>query len=599
MLHFLPWFKDMFQPIAKCERRSEPKERVARAPFLAAFDTVSEDQKKEFFDYLPDAIVVIDESGRIRHVNNQFPQMFGYQKSEILGQPVEILLPEHFRQRHVRHRVSYNKKSQIRTMGAGLDLLGVRRDGGEFPVDIMLSPISFPTEDLVLAVIRDISERKRAEKQIAHMARHDPLTDLPNRAAFNECLAATLERASTSNESFALLCLDLDRFKEINDVFGHAVGDALLREVSLRLQAAVDSMFLARLGGDEFSVIAAQGPQPATAEAIAERLQTTLAGDIEILGQHLRIGLSVGIAIFPNDAGDALSLARNADAALYRAKAEGRGTIRFFEAEMDKRLCERRLLQHDLRSAVARGELILHYQPQAQVDGDIIGFEALVRWRHPVRGLLAPDIFIPLSEESGLIIQIGEWVLREACREAASWPRHLQIAVNLSPIQFRHGDLAALVHSILLETGLSPRRLELEITENVLIGDFSHAVSILRRLKSLGVRIAMDDFGTGYSSLSYLQSFPFDKIKIDRSFISNADRNAQSAAIVRAVIGLGLGLDMIVVAEGVETTLQLEFLAKEACSEMQGYLVGRPMPIEQYAEMVGLQTDPRKVTLTG
>ena len=266
---------------------------------------------------------------------------------------------------------------------------------------------------------------------------------------------------------------------------------------------------------------------------------------------------------------------------------------------MDKRLRERRALQHDLRSAIERHELVLHYQPQASIGGEIIGFEALVRWHHPTRGMVPPSTFIPLAEESGLIMPIGEWVLREACREAASWPSPLQIAVNLSPVQFRHGDLPRLVHSILLETGLPAERLELEITEGVLIGDFPRAVSILRRLKALGVRIAMDDFGTGYSSLSYLQAFPFDKIKIDRASSPTSTSNAQSAAIVRAVIGLGRGLDLPVVAEGVETEEQLEFLANEACDEMQGYLLGRPRPIEDYAEVVGrTQTHRRELQLS-
>lgn len=443
--------------------------------------------------------------------------------------------------------------------------------------------------EYILTVIDDITEKKRAEDRIAYMAHHDPLTDLPNRSAFNEHLAATFERVVASKESFAVLGLDLDRFKEVNDVFGHAIGDALLCEVARRLQAVAvaDGAFLARLGGDEFTLIAAEGPHPASAEALAERLQAALAGDIEIQGQQVRIGLSVGVAIFPTDAADAESLLRNADAALYRAKAEGRGTVRFFDRDMDARLRERRSLQHDLRLAVAHGDFILHYQPQAQIGGDVVGFEALVRWRHPTRGMVSPGTFIPLAEESGIIIQIGEWILREACREAASWPRPLNIAVNLSPVQFRHGDLPALVHSILLETGLAAHRLELEITESVLIEDFARVVSILRRLKSLGVHVTMDDFGTGYSSLSYLQSFPFDKIKIDQAFISNADRNAQSATIVRAVIGLGRGLDMPVLAEGVETNGQLAFLSHESCDEIQGYLVGRPSPIADYAELVG------------
>jgi diguanylate cyclase (GGDEF)-like protein/PAS domain S-box-containing protein len=439
----------------------------------------------------------------------------------------------------------------------------------------------------LLSLAEDVTERKRAEEQIAHMAHYDALTDLPNRAAFTERLALTLEVAAETDKPFALLCLDLDRFKEVNDVFGHAVGDELLRQLSRRLQAVAEGAFLARLGGDEFMVVASGDDQPAAAAALADRLLSALEQEFDIEGAQLRVGLSIGVAIFPNDGFDATTLLGNADAALYRAKSEGRGLIRFFESHMDQRLRERRALQHDLRSALERDQLVLHYQPQARMNGDIIGFEALVRWTHPMRGMVPPATFIPIAEESGLIIPLGEWVLREACREAASWPRPLHVAVNLSPVQFQHGDLPALVHAVLLETGLAPGRLELEITENVLIGDFSRAVSILRRLKLLGVRIAMDDFGTGYSSLSYLQSFPFDKIKIDQAFISNLERNPQSAAIIRAVIGLGRGLDLPVVAEGVETEEQLAFLSREACDEVQGYFVGRPEPIVHYAELVG------------
>jgi len=439
----------------------------------------------------------------------------------------------------------------------------------------------------LLSLSEDITDRKRAEDRIAHMARHDTLTDLPNRSAFNVRFAAMLERAAGQDEPFALLCIDLDRFKEVNDVLGHAAGDAALREVAKRLQIAAEGAFLARLGSDEFIMMVAGGIQPATAAVLADRVQASVAEELEIAGRQLRVGLSIGVAIYPTDGTDATALLANADAALDRAKQESRGSVRFFEADMDLRLRERRALQHDLRSSIDRGELTLHYQPQARIDGGIIGFEALMRWQHPTRGRVSPGMFIPLAEESGLIVEMGEWVLREACREAASWPQPLQIAVNLSPVQFRVGDLAALVHAVLIETGLAPSRLELEITEGALIDDFSRAVSILRRLKGLGVRIAMDDFGTGYSSLSYLQSFPFDKIKIDQTFISNLERNPQSAAIVRAVIGLARGLDLPVIAEGVETKDQLAFLAHEACDQVQGYFIGRPEPIENYAEMVG------------
>ncbi len=436
-------------------------------------------------------------------------------------------------------------------------------------------------------VIDDVTEQKRSAERIAFLAHHDALTNLPNRARFNDRLELAFEDGAKSEESFAVLCIDIDRFKEVNDVFGHAVGDEFLRIAARRLEAAAQGTFLARFGGDEFTMITAPGTQPASAEALVSRLFDIVAGDVEIGNHQLRISLSVGISVFPADGGDANTLLNNADAALYRAKREGRDTYRFFDAEMDRRTRERHALQHDLRTGIAREELVLHYQPQARMKGAVIGFEALIRWVHPTRGLILPGEFIPAAEENGLIVAIGEWTLREACREAASWEAPLQIALNLSPVQFRYGDLPNLVHRVLLETGLNPDRLELEITEGALIGDFSRAVAILRRLKALGVRIAMDDFGTGYSSLSYLQSFPFDKIKIDRSFIMNLSDNPQSATIVRAVIGLARGLDLPVIAEGVETQDQLAFLTRESCDEVQGFLIGRPRPIQDYAVLTG------------
>jgi diguanylate cyclase (GGDEF)-like protein/PAS domain S-box-containing protein len=542
------------------------------------------------------ALLVVKEAREQRYVlvNREAEEFYGIPREQLIGKTAYEIFP----------------KEQADIMTARDR--GVLRSG--VPMLIENNPIQTPRRgarlvtsrrlairdergdpQYLLTVIEDVTERRRAEERIAHLAHHDALTDLPNRTAFAERLAMTLEQAGRANGSFALLCIDLDRLKEVNDIFGHAAGDALLREVTRRLRHAVDGAFLARVGGDEFTVLATDGAQPAAAEALAERLLVAVADDVDVGGHRVRTNLSIGVAIYPADGSDGTALLANADAALYRAKQEGRGTIRFFESDMDKRLRERRALQHDLRSAVENGELTLHYQPQALIGGEIVGFEALLRWHHPSRGNVPPNVFIPLAEESGLIIAIGEWVLREACREAASWPRPLHIAVNLSPIQFRHGDLAGLVHSILLETGLSAGRLELEITEGVLIGDFSRAVSILRRLKAVGVRIAMDDFGAGYSSLSYLQSFPFDTIKIDRAFISNVDCNPQSAAIVRAVIGLARGLSVPVVAEGVETRDQLAFLAREACDEVQGYLVGKPAPIETYAEIVGRQATVKPV----
>ncbi len=360
-----------------------------------------------------------------------------------------------------------------------------------------------------------------------------------------------------------------------------------LKQLAERLQEACEGAFLARIGGDELAVISPTGPQPMTAEKLARRLSAAVNAEFDVEGHPVSAGVTIGIAVAPGDGHDTTTLLANAEAALYRAKAEARGSIRFFESQMDQQLREKRALQHDLRGAIAKDELELYYQPQAEIDGTIVGFEALARWHHPRRGMVPPSTFIPLAEESGLILSLGDWILRTACREAASWPKPLRIAVNMSPVQFQHGDLGNLVHQVLLETGLSPSRLELEVTEGVLIGDFSRAMSILRRLKSMGVRISMDDFGTGYSSLSYLQSFPFDKIKIDQCFVRNLKTSPQSAAIVRAVIGLGQGLGLPVIAEGVETKEQLAFLADAKCDGIQGFLIGRPQPIAHYADMVG------------
>jgi len=441
-----------------------------------------------------------------------------------------------------------------------------------------------------VATHEDVTEKKRAEQRIEYMAHFDTLTKLPNRVSFNDTLDAALDRARASGEQFAVLSVDLDHFKEANDTYGHLVGDALLREVSRRLQVAAEGAFIARIGGDEFMLLVTAGTQPAAAAALAERLLAAIVDDFEVEGQQLRLGLSIGGAVYPTDGADAKTLMVNADAALYRAKAETRGTAMFYKPEIGDRLRERHAMHEDLRSAIDRGELLLHYQPQLRMSGETIGFEALARWQCPKRGVVLPDTFIPIAEESSLIVSLGEWVLREACREAVSWPQPLTIAVNISSIQFRQGDLPRLVHSILLETGLAPGRLELEITESVMINDFSNAVSILNRLKSLGVKIAMDDFGTGYSSLSYLQSFRCDKIKIDRVFICDLEHNQHSRAIVRAVIGLGQSLNLPILAEGVETEAQHAYLVQEGCNEVQGYLTGRPLPIANYADLVGRQT---------
>jgi diguanylate cyclase (GGDEF)-like protein len=432
----------------------------------------------------------------------------------------------------------------------------------------------------------DITERKKNEAHIAYLALNDPLTELPNRAAFNEHVAKLFRRASAKHDVFSILCIDLDRFKDVNNEYGHVVGDQFLCEVARRLELVCNDAFLARLGGDEFAIVSPGAEQPTSIQNICAKLSALLEAPICVNGSNIRGSLTVGVSSYPEDGSDADTLIACAEAALYRAQAEEYGTIRFFDASIDKQTRERRLLQQDLALALENDELRVYYQPQASSDGNLVGFEALVRWKHPVRGMVSPGQFIPLAEEAGLVRSIDEWVLREACREAATWSIPLSIAVNLSPVNFKSGDVSATVLGVLVETGLHPGRLEIEITEGVLIDDFDRAVSLLRKIKNLGVRVAMDDFGTGYSSLSYLQSFPFDKIKIDQTFIASLGRNIQSAPIIQAILSLGRSLKLPILAEGVETAEQLAFLADAGCDEIQGYLIGRPQPFSYYRHLV-------------
>ncbi|MCK9908560.1 EAL domain-containing protein [Microbacteriaceae bacterium K1510] len=542
---------------------------------------------------MPSPLIVKDvPSLRYILVNRAAEHYFGVSRSEILGKTVRDLIPDRAEMIEAQDRRLIETEKPVFLDEHAV----VTPANGTRIVTATRLPVEGPRRkpQYLISLITDLTERKQDEQQLAHLAHHDPLTDLPNRFAFSDCIVATLDRARAADAPFAVLCIDLDRFKAINDVFGHATGDTLLREVARRLELVSEGAFLARIGGDEFAIITPTGAQPEGADTLTRRLQAAFVHDIDIGGHAVRVSFTMGVAIFPNDGADAATLMANAEAALFRAKGEARGSVRFFEVAMDTALRQKRALQQDLSTAIAHGEMALHYQPQAEINGRITGFEALVRWHHPRLGLVPPITFIPLAEESGAIVALGEWILRAACREAAAWPRPLRIGVNLSPVQFHHGDLPQLVHQVLLETGLPPERLELEITEGVLIGDFERALSVLRRLKNLGVRIAMDDFGTGYSSLSYLQSFPFDKIKIDRAFIANLGRSEQAAAIVRSVIALGRGLSLPVLAEGVETEAQLDFLASEGCDEVQGYFIGMPKPIGDYADTIGRVPMPRR-----
>ena len=444
-----------------------------------------------------------------------------------------------------------------------------------------------------VALHEDITALHQARQREAYLARHDGLTGLGNRAQLAEQLGTQLARAARGDE-FALLLLDLDRFKHINDSLGHACGDALLRQVAQRLRATLrEGDTVVRLGGDEFAVLQTGAGLPGTATTLAQRLIEALSLPFELDGHQAHIGCSVGIALAPFDGGTPEALLKSADLALYRAKGAGRGVLRFFEPEMDARLQRRRLLETDLRRAVARGEFALAYQAQVALPGfEVIGVEALVRWDHPTQGWVSPADFIPLAEETGLILPLGLWVLQQACRDAAAWPAQVRVAVNLSPVQFRSRTLVADVMGALAAAGLAPHRLALEITEAVLMHDVDQALQVMQALRELGVRTALDDFGTGYSSLSYLRRFPFDKIKIDRSFVIDLAQGDSAACIIQAISALAGGLGMSTIAEGVETLEQLHAVQAAGCGEVQGYLFSKPRPAAEIATQIAQGLPP-------
>ncbi|HEY0855098.1 MAG TPA: EAL domain-containing protein [Devosia sp.] len=440
----------------------------------------------------------------------------------------------------------------------------------------------------------DITEQRQQEARIRHLARHDALTELPNRIQFLEEMASS-ETGLARGEKLAVLCIDLDHFKEVNDTLGHAIGDKVLKQVSARLWGSTrENDVLARLGGDEFSLLLRGIDKPADAAAIAERITRTMSTPFSIDGHQIVIGASVGIAMAPDDGETTDQLMKNADLALYRAKAEGRSTFHFFERGMDEAIQHRRQTEAGLRLALARNEFRLVYQPLVGLKEDrVTCLEALLRWDHAEKGTIPPNDFIPIAEETGLIVPIGEWVLRQACRTAMTWPTDARVAVNLSTVQFKNNKLYETVVSALKESGLPPTRLELEITESLLLAESEPTLQTLHKLRALGVRISMDDFGTGYSSLSYLRSFPFDKIKIDRSFIRDLESRGDSLAIIKAVIGLGHSLGMSTTAEGIETEEQLAAVREQGCNEVQGFLFSPPIDASAVIDLLKKETQPK------
>ena len=527
-----------------------------------------------------------DGQGRLIVCNSRYAHMYGLTDDMVRpGTRLQDIVEHRFRTGNCPE-MSQDEylawRNAVAVSKAASDTVMTLRDGRVYAIHHQPMP-----DGGWVATHDDITERKRAVAQIERMAHHDALTGLPNKGVFRERLAQAVQR-TRGGEPLAVLYLDLDRFKAVNDTLGHPVGDELLRATAQRLcECLRQSDMVARLGGDEFAIIQADAPQPAAANSLAERLVRVLGAPFEIDGHQIVIGASVGVAFSPEHGTDPDELLKKADLAMYDAKAAGRGAASFFNTTMDEQVQGRRALELDLRRAIEAGEFVLHYQAIVSLPRrTLIGFEALVRWQHPQRGLVGPDHFIPAAEETGLIGPLGEWVLREAFAQAALWPAHLGLAVNLSPLQLRGGNFVKVLRSALAAAGLAPTRVEIEITENVLLAENSINLAILHELRALGVRISLDDFGVGFSSLSYLRSFPFKKIKIDRSFVADVVGNREAAAIVRAITTLGADLDMIITAEGVETEAQLQRVQELGCDEAQGYLISAPRPADELASLI-------------
>jgi diguanylate cyclase (GGDEF)-like protein/PAS domain S-box-containing protein len=536
------------------------------------------------FDSNPVPLGIFDKkTAEILSINDAAVRHYGYSRAQFLRMAIWDLWPSGEWESLDEALVQLDSSDHFHR-----DWRHLKADGTEIQVLTYGRHVTFDGRDGFLVAIVDVTERRKAEARIAYMAHHDGLTNLPNRELYQERLKQALQQAASGEQRVAIMGIDLDLFKNVNDSFGHPTGDRLLQAVANRLKAHVRGGNLAaRLGGDEFAAILTGVSSPNEASDFAARLIEVLSAPYEIDDQELVIGASIGIALSPGDGASSEELMKNADMALYRAKQDGGRVHRFFEKEMDRQAQKRRDLEHDLRRAFAHGEFELHYQPLVDIaSNQISGFESLLRWRHSEKGMISPADFIPVAEDIGLIVPLGEWVLREACREAAKWPDTIKVAVNLSAVQFRSRNLVQVVVSALAQSGLAPTRLELEITESIFLAETEANLATLHQLRELGVSISMDDFGTGYSSLSYLRSFPFDKIKIDRSFVKDLAQRSDCVAIVRAISGLGRSLNITTTAEGVETRDQLDWLRAEGCNQVQGFLFSAAKPASELEELL-------------
>jgi diguanylate cyclase (GGDEF)-like protein/PAS domain S-box-containing protein len=552
-----------------------------------------------------DAVLCTDILGNITYLNLVAETMTGWCRAEAIGKP----LAEVFRiidgpTRKTARDPMEMAVAQNRTVGLTVNCVLIRRDGFESAIEDSAAPIHDRAGRITGAVIvfHDVSAARAMSVRMTHSAQHDFVTNLPNRLLLNDRISHSIVLAHRQNKSLAVIFLDLDRFKYINDSLGHAVGDRLLQSVSRRLLAGVrGSDTVSRQGGDEFVILLSEISHPEDAATSAKKILLSLSAPHSIAGQDLRVDGSIGISVYPGDGEDAETLIKNADTAMYHAKENGRNNFQFFKADMNLRAVERQSLEGNLREALAREEFLLHYQPKVNLDtGEITGVEALIRWQHPDRGLVAPAQFVPIAEDCGLILPIGRWVLREACRQAREWQEaglpFNRISVNVSAAEFRSKNFLAEVSTSLKETGLEARYLDLELTESVLMHHAESSAAILHALKEIGVHLAVDDFGTGYSSLSYLQQFPIDILKIDKSFIHRLTGGLDDSPIVGAIVNMGKSLKLRVIAEGIETQQQLAFLQAQHCGEGQGYLFSRPIPAAQFTDLLKVSNTETVVT---